>query len=77
LASLSPCIEDHAPPHFHAKYGGYEITVDIKSGIVEGKFPKRALKHVLEWSELYQEELLQDWDLCQKNQMPAPIKPLE
>ena len=40
--------EDHAPPHFHAKYGGYEITVDIKSGVVEGKFPKRALKHVLE-----------------------------
>jgi Domain of unknown function (DUF4160) len=69
--------EDHAPPHFHAKYGGYEITVDIKSGIVEGKFPKRALKHVLEWSELHQEELLQDWELCQKNQMPAPIEPLE
>jgi hypothetical protein len=69
--------EDHAPPHFHAKYGGYEITVDIKSGIVEGKFPKRALKHVLEWSDLHQEELLQDWELCQKNQMPAPIEPLE
>ena len=69
--------EDHAPPHFHAKYGGYEITVDIKSGVVEGKFPKRALKHVLEWSELHQEELLQDWELCQKNQMPAPIEPLE
>jgi len=72
--------EDHAPPHFHAKYGGYEITVDIKSGIVEGKFPKRALKalkHVLEWSELHQEELLKDWELCQQNQMPAPIEPLE
>ena len=69
--------EDHAPPHFHAKYGGYEITVDIKSGVVEGKFPKRALKHVLEWSDLLQEELLQDWELCQKNQMPAPIEPLE
>ncbi len=69
--------EDHAPPHFHAKYGGYEITVDIKSGIVEGIFPKRALKHVLEWSDLHQEELLNDWELCQQNQMPAPIEPLE
>lgn len=69
--------EDHAPPHFHAKYGEYEITVDIKSGIVEGKFPKRALKHVLEWFELHQEELLNDWELCQTNQMPAPIEPLE
>ena len=69
--------EDHAPPHYHAKYGGYEITVDIKSGIVEGIFPKRALKHVLEWSDLHQEELLNDWELCQLNQMPAPIEPLE
>ncbi len=34
--------EDHAPPHFHAKYGEYDITVNIQTGIVEGKFPKRA-----------------------------------
>jgi hypothetical protein len=40
--------QDHAPPHFHAKYGEYKITVDIQTGVVEGKFPKRALKHVLE-----------------------------
>ena len=41
--------DDHAPPHFHAKYGEYEVTVNINTGVVEGKFPKRALKHVLEW----------------------------
>jgi len=23
---------DHSPPHFHAKYGEYEITVDINTG---------------------------------------------
>ena len=62
---------------FTPNMAGMEITVDIKSGVVEGKFPKRALKHVLEWSDLHQEELLQDWELCQKNQMPAPIEPLE
>ena len=28
--------EDHAPPHYHAKYGEYEITVEIKSGIDVG-----------------------------------------
>jgi hypothetical protein len=39
---------DHAPPHFHAEYGAYEITVEIETGIVEGKFPKRALRAVLE-----------------------------
>lgn len=21
--------DDHSPPHFHAKYGGFEITVNI------------------------------------------------
>jgi hypothetical protein len=69
--------QDHSPPHFHAKYGEYKITVDIQSGVVEGKFPKRALKHVLEWYELHQDELLKDWELCQKSEMPESIKPLE
>jgi len=31
---------DHAPPHFHASYGDYEITVEINTGIVEGRFPR-------------------------------------
>lgn len=68
---------DHAPPHFHAKYGEYEITVEIDSGIVSGTFPKRALRHVMEWYELHKDALLADWELCAKNQNPAPIAPLE
>ena len=40
--------DDHVPPHFHAKYAEYEITVNIRTGVIEGKFPKRALRHVLE-----------------------------
>ena len=69
--------DDHAPPHFHAKYAEYEITVNIHTGIVEGKFPKRALRHVLEWYELHKDELIQDWELCQNEQVPNPIEPLE
>ena len=69
--------DDHSPPHFHAKYGGYEIIVNIHTGVVEGKFPKRALRHVLEWYEIHKEELLEDWDLCQRNEAPNPIDPLE
>ena len=68
---------DHSPPHFHAQYGEFEITVDINTGIVEGKFPKRALKHVLEWYELHKDELLEDWKLCQNQESPNPIEPLE
>ncbi|MEI7867186.1 MAG: DUF4160 domain-containing protein [Candidatus Methylumidiphilus sp.] len=44
---------------------------------MEGKFPKRALRHVLDWYELHQEELIEDWELCRKSEMPKPIEPLE
>lgn len=68
---------DHAPPHFHARYGDYEITVDILTGVVRGKFPKRAVRLVLEWYELHRDELMADWELCRRAEMPKPIAPLE
>ena len=30
--------KEHSPPHFHAKYGEYEITVDIVAGVVNGAY---------------------------------------
>jgi hypothetical protein len=74
---ISMYWNDHAPAHFHAKYGDFEITVEIGSGIVEGKFPPRALKHVMEWYGLHKDELVQDWELCRQAQQPRPIQPLE
>jgi Domain of unknown function (DUF4160) len=68
---------EHQPPHFHAKYGDYEITVEINSGIVEGKFPKRALKLVLEWYESHKEELLTNWKLSEQRKPLNKIEPLE
>ena len=41
-------FDEHPPPHFHAKYGSYEILVYLDDGVVEGRFPRRALRHVLE-----------------------------
>ena len=69
--------DDHFPPHFHAKYDGYEIIVNVTNGIVEGRFPKRALRHVLEWYELHKDELLEDWELCRNREQPKQIEPLE
>ena len=74
---ISMYWDDHAPPHFHAKYGNYEITVEIDTGIVEGKFPRRALHHVLEWYELHREDLRKDWELCARQEAPEAIQPLE
>jgi len=68
---------DHQPPHFHASYGDYEITVGIEDGIVTGKFPRRALTHVLEWYQAHREELRQNWELAKARKPLRPIAPLE
>ncbi|MDA3941272.1 MAG: DUF4160 domain-containing protein [Spirochaetia bacterium] len=74
---VSMLFNDHSPPHFHAAYGSYKISVDILSGVISGRFPKRALKAVLEWYELHKDELLEDWDLAQKHEVLKKIPPLE
>lgn len=74
---ISMYWNDHAPAHFHAKYGDFEITVEIGSGIIEGKFPPRALKHVMEWYGLHKDALMEDWELCRQAKQPRPIQPLE
>ena len=68
---------EHGPPHFHATYGEYDITVDIETGVVTGQFPKRALRHVLEWYELHQRELMENWELAQQRRPLNRIPPLE
>jgi len=70
-------FNEHPPPHFHAKYGEFHITIDIKSGVIEGKFPKRALKLVMEWYEIYKNELLDNWDTLMETGEYSKIPPLE
>ena len=68
---------DHGPPHFHAVYGEFEATIDIRTGIVTGEMPKRALANVQEWRRLHEVELLSAWELA-RAAMPLPgIEPLE
>jgi hypothetical protein len=68
---------DHAPAHFHAMYGDYEITVAIETGVVTDRFPRRALRHVLEWYELYQYDLRDNWERAQARRSLQKIAPLE
>ena len=74
---ISMYYNEHNPPHFHAKYGNFKISVEIESGIISGKFPKRALRAVLDWYDLHKDELLQDWNLAVKDQPLNKIEPLE
>lgn len=68
---------DHAPPHIHAVYGEFEISVEIESGAATGRFPGRALAHVLEWTRAHRVELLDDWRLAREGKALRKIPPLE
>ncbi len=70
-------IKEHAPPHFHAKYNEFQITVEIETGIVEGKFPKHALRAVLEWLDIHKEELRENWKIAWDMGTMKKISPLE
>lgn len=71
-------FDDHAPPHFHAEYGEFELVIAINPiKIIQGDAPKRVKSMVLEWTALHQEELLLDWELCKNLQPPVAIEPLE
>jgi len=70
-------FKDHVPPHFHAWYGEYKVTVTIEDGIVTGTMPKRALKMVFEWLEIHREELFETWKKAQSGETLNNIEPLK
>ena len=68
---------DHNPPHFHAEYGDFRALVDIQRGyVISGALPARQLKYVLAWSEMHQDELMQNWELAKDAKPLNRINPL-
>ena len=69
---------DHAPPHFHAMYAEHEAVIGIQTfDVLRGQLPPRALALVIEWAQLNQQALMEDWNLCVQNQQPKSIRPLQ
>ena len=65
------------PPHFHARYGEFEATIDIFSlTVIEGELPQRALGLVSDWGTLHRDELLENWRRCRAKVQPGKIEPL-
>jgi len=62
-------MNDHSPPHFHARYGGREVAVDIRTLRVRGAALRgRAMGLVIEWASLHQCELLRAWDAVRRGE---------
>jgi hypothetical protein len=70
-------FNDHEPAHFHARYGDQEVTVEIVAGSVRGYMSKRALRMLFEWSEIHQQELMENWNLARQRRQLRPIPPLQ
>lgn len=69
--------DEHNPPHFHVLYEDKTAVIDINGlKIIEGTLSRRALNIVLDWAEIHQNELLENWELCKKKKKPKKIKPL-
>ena len=70
--------DDHNPPHFHARYAGQKVSIEIDTlKILDGKISPRALGLVMEWASLHKEELFEDWQLAKNNIPPNKIAPLQ
>lgn len=66
--------DDHAPPHFHVRYGEQKAIIAIDTlTILRGQLAPRAHGLVMEWAALHKEELLEDWTLAENQ---APLKRL-
>ena len=68
---------DHAPPHFHARYGSERAIIAIESLLLlSGKLSPRVLGLVMEWASAHQGELLEDWNLARAQSPLKSIEPL-
>lgn len=70
--------KEHNPPHIHAYYQNFSITVDIQScELLSGEIPAKQMRLISAWIEIHKDELLADWTLCQNGQKPYSIDPLK
>lgn len=68
---------EHNPPHIHVYYQEHKASFDIRTAEkVEGRLPPRQTRLVVAWIELRREELMADWDLASRGELPFRIDPL-
>lgn len=69
---------EHAPPHFHARYGSDRAAISVRDmTVLEGQLPPRVLGLVMEWAIRHRDELFADWARAARRLPLVPIAPLE
>ncbi len=67
----------HNKPHIHIKYQEQEAVVSIPDGeLLEGELKSNKLKLVQAWIEIHKEDLMADWEIAVKGELPFNIEPL-
>jgi uncharacterized protein DUF4160 len=64
-------------PHFHARYGDDEASVEIGTWeVLAGRLPPRALRLVHDWASEHEDELRDNWDRARRHEPLQRIEPL-
>lgn len=67
----------HHLPHLHAYYQNHKATYRIDNGeLLAGSLPRRQHRLVEAWIELYQEKLLENWNLANAGEPINKVPPL-
>lgn len=65
---------DHLPPHFHAKYSGDEVRIELDSlAVLTGKLSPAKQRVLLAWAAAHRGELVRNWDLARQGLPHEPI----
>ena len=67
---------DHLPPHFHARFSGAEVRVNIADlSVLTGALPRAKERVLMQWAAVHQDELMRNWELARNGQPHEPIAP--
>ncbi len=76
--AVSMYYGDHAPPHFHVRYGSHKALIAIDTlSVIRGSLSPRVLGFVIEWAAQHRVELVENWERARRQDPLYPIEPLE
>jgi hypothetical protein len=69
--------DDHEPPHFHARYAGERLKMNIHTlEVVRGEMAKPQTRLIRRWAALHRIALLNNWRLARSHATLSRINPL-